>query len=438
MDTSLQSVAARLKPLLTPPHAVRGAKLYAASTLVAAIGRGLWLPFSLLYFHLVVGLPLPLVGSGLTAAGIFGLLIAPAAGSLVDRFGARLLFVISFAMLGGGSLVYLVAHSFLLFLVGAMLISGSYALSNPASTTFIADIFPLEDRDWWFGFNRSAMNLGLSIGVLLAGWVASIGGTASYTWLLLSSASGYLLTGALVLAIPVQRHVLNAVEHIEERVSYLTVLRDLPFLSFIVTQAILFLNYAVLEVALSPFLVDNLHAPAWEFSLLFTLNTIMVVVLQVPLMHVLTRFRRTRGIVAGGLSYAFSYLLFASVLLVPQVAQLPVLVVSMIIYTLAEMFLSPASSSLGLALAPERARGRYMAIFGLCGSLAFTLAPVTFTFLLTFNTTFFWIFLIVLMVLASLCVVLLERWLPVHTLRAAQKEIVVEESISTIENIFNE
>jgi hypothetical protein len=32
----------------------------------------------------------------------------------------------------------------------------------------------------------------------------------------------------------------------------------------------------VLEIALPPFLVENLHTPAWGFSLLFTLNSIMV------------------------------------------------------------------------------------------------------------------------------------------------------------------
>lgn len=422
MSASWQNVASRLKPLVTPPHNVRGANFYAASTLVAATGRGLWLPFSILYFPLVVGIPLPLVGAGLTGAGICGLLLTPIAGSLVDRFGARLLFIVSFAILGCGSLVYLIAQSFALFLVGAILISSSYAVSNPASTTFIADVFPPEDRDWWFGFNRSAMNLGLSVGVLLAGWVAGIGGTASYRWLLLVNALGYFLTGALVLAIPVKHSRSIVSEHVEERVSYLTVLRDLPFLGFIATQATLFLSYAVLEVALPPFLVTNLHAPAWGFSLLFTLNTIMVVVLQVPLMHLLARVRRTRGIAAGGFSYAFSYLLFASVALLPRVLWIPYLVICMIIYTLAEMFLSPPSSSLGLALAPERARGRYMAVFGLCGSLAFTLAPVLFTGLLTLNPYLFWFCLAGLTTAASLCVLLLERRLPPHALRAIPDE----------------
>jgi MFS family permease len=383
----------------------------------------------------VVGLPLPLVGAGLTGAGIVGLLLTPIAGSLVDQFGARPLFIASFVGVGLGSLVYLGAQSFLLFLVGAIVISSAYSLNMPAGTAYVAELFPPEDRDWWFGFDRSAMNLGLSVGVLLSGWVASVGGTSAYHWLLFVSALGYFVTGALVLAIPatsfraaVSKQVGTALQPVEKPLSYATVLRDRPFLGFIATQATLFLSFAVLEVAVPPFLVDNLHAPAWGFSLLFTLNTIMVVVLQVPLMHLLGTMRRTRGIVLGGLSYAFSYLLFAAVVGVPRLLLMPALVLTMVIYTLAEMFLSPTSYSLALALAPEQARGRYMALLSLGGSLAFTLAPVLFTFLLTLSASFFWLVLAGITTAAALGVLLLERRLPPHSLRASRQEPKSQES----------
>jgi MFS family permease len=428
INNTFHTAAARLKSWVFPPHSVPGSTLYAASTLAAAVGRGLWLPFSLLYFHLVVGLPLPLVGAGLTGAGIVGLLLTPVAGSLVDHFGARPLFIASFAGVGVGSLVYLGAHSFSLFLVGAIVISSAYSFNMPAGTAYVAELFPPEDRDWWFGFDRSAMNLGLSVGVLLSGWVASVGGTGAYHWLLLVSAFGYFVTGALVLAIPASPFRAAASKQVEKSLSYVTVLRDRPFLGFIVTQATLFLSFAVLEVALPPFLVENLHAPAWGFSLLFTLNTIMVVVLQVPLMHLLGRMRRTRGIVLGGLSYAFSYLLFGAIVGVSRALLMPALVLTMIIYTLAEMFLSPTSYGLALALAPERARGRYMALLSLGGSLAFTVAPALFTFLLTLSSLFFWLMLAGITTAAALGVLLLERWLPPDTLRASPQEPEAQES----------
>jgi MFS family permease len=319
--------------------------------------------------------------------------------------------------------VYLGAHSFSQFLVGSIVISSAYSFNMPAGTAYVAELFPPEDRDWWFGFDRSAMNLGLSVGVLLSGWVASAGGTGAYQWLLLVSALGYFLTGALILAIPSSPFRSAASKQSDEPLSYATVLRDRPFLGFTVTQATLFLSFAVLEIALPPFLVEDLHAPAWGFSLLFTLNTIMVVVLQVPLMHLLGRMRRTRGIVVGGLAYAFSYLLFAAVILLPQSLLMPALVITLIVYTLAELALSPTSYGLALALAPEQARGRYMALFSLGGSLAFTVAPALFTFFLTLSPLFFWLVLAGMTTAAALGVLVVERWLPSHTLRSARQEL---------------
>lgn len=413
----------RLNSLFIPPHRAPGSVLYALSTLLGALGRGLWLPFSLLYFHYVIGFPLPLVGVGLTLAGFWGMAITPLTGSLVDRFGARLLYILGFLLMGAGTLGYLMAHTFPIFLVAAMITQSAWACIGPAGSAYIAELFPKEDHDWWFGFNRSSMNLGLSVGVLLAGGIASIGGRASYQWLLIGSSLGYIVTGLLIFTIPARRGaVTRRTSERGERISYLTVLRDLPFLGFVVTQAILFLSYTILEVAIPPFLVGNVHAPTWSFSLLFTLNTIMVVVFQVPLMKVLNRFRRAQGIAAGGFTYALSYLLFAVAALLPGVALVPFLVVSMVIYTLGELFLSPPSYALGLALAPERARGRYMAVFGLGGQLAFTLAPVFFTSALTFNIYVFWIGFAVLTAATAGAVLLLERRLPAHTQRATSEE----------------
>jgi MFS family permease len=106
---------------------------------------------------------------------------------------------------------------------------------------------------------------------------------------------------------------------------------------------------------------------------------------------------------------------------------MPALVLTMIIYTLAEMCLSPTSYGLALALAPERARGRYMALLSLGGSLAFTLAPVLFTFLLTLSSSVFWLILAAITTTAALGVLLLEHRLPLHALHVSRQEPDPEE-----------
>jgi MFS family permease len=70
------------------PH-IRGAGSFVVATLIDTLGTGLFLPFSLLYFHRVIGLPLSTVGVALSLAAIITVPMVPLSGMLVDRFGAK-------------------------------------------------------------------------------------------------------------------------------------------------------------------------------------------------------------------------------------------------------------------------------------------------------------------------------------------------------------
>src|SRR3712207_3945861 len=59
-----------------------GRGTFLAVLLVDSLGTGLFAPFSLLYFHDGVGLPLATVGLTLSAAAAFALPVAPLAGAL--------------------------------------------------------------------------------------------------------------------------------------------------------------------------------------------------------------------------------------------------------------------------------------------------------------------------------------------------------------------
>jgi len=70
--------------------------------LVDTLGTGLFAPFSLLYFHVVAGLPLPAVGLALSIAAAT-LPVAPLTGSLVNRFGAWKVVIRAQLLQGAGS-----------------------------------------------------------------------------------------------------------------------------------------------------------------------------------------------------------------------------------------------------------------------------------------------------------------------------------------------
>jgi MFS family permease len=423
----------RLHSFFSPPHPVPRASLYAGSVFIASLGRGLWVPFALIYFHSVVGLPLPLIGLGLTIGGLWGMAFTPLAGILVDRFGPRVLLVVAQLVAGSCMLAFLLVHSFPLFLLVELVLATGLAMEDPAFNALVAELFLEEDRDWWFGFNRSASNLGIGLGGLLAGAAVSLGGTAIYHVLLITNAISTISAGLLLLGLtlPVRHHRPHVQEAHRERqpAGYRAVLRDRPFLGFIIIQAILCLCYMVLEIALPPYVLNNLHAPAWGFSMLYTINTAMVVVLQVPLMHLLMKHRRTRGINLAGLVFAFSFLLFLAALIIPRWLLVPYLVMVMVIYTLGELLLSPSQVSLSMALAPENLRGRYMAISGLTYGLSSTLAPVLFTSLLTLGPAALWLPMTALIAGTACLILVVERHLPASALRALPQEQTIQSAI---------
>lgn len=425
----------RLRLFFSPPHTVPRSPLYASSVFISSLGRGLWVPFALLYFHLIAGLPLPLIGLGLTIGGLWGMAFTPLAGVLVDRLGARRLLVGAQIASGVCMLAFLFVHSFILFLVVEMLLATAQSAQDPAFSSLVAELFPPEDRDWWFGFNRAASNLGIGLGGLLAGAAVSLGGTAIYHGLLASNALSTIIAGLLLLGLilPARQAQpqLHKTSGKRERGGYGAVLRDRPFMGFVLIQAVLCLSYMVLEIVLPPYVLSNLSAPAWGFSMLYTLNTFMVVVVQMPLMRLLMKHKRTRGIGAGGLVFAFSFVLFLVALIVPHALMVPYLIVVMVIYTFGELLLSPSQVGLSMALAPEELRGRYMAVSGLGYGLSGALAPVLFTSLLTLGPLFLWLPLTALIGGAACLTFALERHLPADALQALPQEveIMVQEEV---------
>jgi MFS family permease len=96
---------------------------YFAMILMNAIGWGLFTPFSVLYFHQVVGLSLPLVGLGLSIAAGVGLVATPLGGPLIDRFGARPVAIVTNLLSAAGFAAYLSVHSFAGFLTVALFLA---------------------------------------------------------------------------------------------------------------------------------------------------------------------------------------------------------------------------------------------------------------------------------------------------------------------------
>ena len=104
------------------------ARPFALALAIDGFGSGLFLPFSLLYFHYAGGLSLTQAGLGLSVAMLVAVPMPLLAGVLVDRAGPKRIMLLSNAARAAGFLGYLLVHDLGALIAVALLV----AVSDPA------------------------------------------------------------------------------------------------------------------------------------------------------------------------------------------------------------------------------------------------------------------------------------------------------------------
>ena len=139
------------------------ARPFALAMIIDAVGSGLFLPFSLLYFHQAGGLSLTEAGLGLTVAMLIAVPAPLTAGALVDRVGPKTVAVATNATRVVGFLGYLFVHDLATLIAVALLVSVSDRLFWVAQPTLIGEFAASGSRDRWFGLTVALRAAGLGL-----------------------------------------------------------------------------------------------------------------------------------------------------------------------------------------------------------------------------------------------------------------------------------
>lgn len=117
------------------------------------------------------------------------------------------------------------------------------------------------------------------------------------------------------------------------------------------------------------FLVRYLRLPESFYGTVFTLNTLMIVALEVPLNNVMAQWPHRRTLTLGALLYAIGFGSFA-------LARGPAgIFAGVAVWTFGEMTLMPGSAAYAAEIAPVGRRGEYMGLYTMSFSLGFSLGP---------------------------------------------------------------
>ncbi|OXS32355.1 MFS transporter [Streptomyces sp. XY006] len=407
-----------------------GGRRLAVAALVQSLGIGLFMASSMAYFTRQVDLTANQVASGLALAGIVALGISLLGGVLADRYGARRVLAAVYTGRGLCCAAYLFVTGFWQFMVVTLCAVACDRAGPPVLQALVAVAVPeRQERTRLLAVVNVVRNCGLGAGALAAG-VALAGDTqAAYRITLVAIGLAFLGGAVLVLRVPELAAPVPAARKDEtgkdetgkdetgkdetgadETGGDVTgrkragnrVLPDGRYLTLTALNFLLFFFDTMLLVAMPVWILEHTDAPRVTVSVLFALNTALVVVLQIPVSRLATGQRRTtRMLTWTGAVLGVSSLCFAasgSVAGGPAVAWLATAVV---LLTLAEVIANAAVWDLSIALAPPEQRGRYLSVFNLSVAGQRVLGPVMVTGLLLGAGTLGWVVAAAVLVVAG-------------------------------------
>jgi MFS family permease len=115
-----------------------------------------------------------------------------------------------------------------------------------------------------------------------------------------------------------------------------------------------------------------------------SLNGVIVVFLELPVIAWAQRHERLRMVALGQLLIGLA---FASLLAADTI---PLLVLMVVVWTLGEICGSSAANAIAADRAPEHARGRYQSALGSAWSLAFMVGPIAGTLVYAWDPAVLW------------------------------------------------
>ncbi|WP_280524976.1 MFS transporter [Streptomyces inhibens] len=344
-------------------------RVIAASNFVYTVGSGLYLTAGVLYFTQAVHLPASQVGLGLGIAGVVSLAVGIAVGHLADRHGARGVYATTLVVQALATAGFVLADSFWPFVLAVCTATGARAAGLAARSPLIRHYGG--DRPQQFrAYLRAVTNIGISLGALLAGWAVQVGTLPAYQLLVIGNAIAFAASAAVLVFLPpvTPGPPVGGPRWIA--------LRDRPYLLITALDGIMAIQFKVLTVAIPLWLVEATTAPRWLVSGTMLVNTVIVIALQV---------RASRNIgspAAGGGAYRRSgvaFLVSCSLISlsagIPTWAAVTLLMTAVLIHTVGELWHSAGGFEVSFALAPERATGQYLGVFGLGAGLADAVGP---------------------------------------------------------------
>ena len=338
------------------------------------------LPFLGVYMTDHLKFSLENTGIVLSFYGIGSVLGSWLGGFLTDKFGEY--YIQSWSLFLSAP-IFIIMPFFSSVEMMALLIFLQSAISDtfrPANSVAITKYARPENLTKAFSLNRMAINLGFSIGPALGGILSGI----SYNFLFIVNGIGAVTAGIIYVIFFRRRNKifrekkkLEPTKTIEKKVTK-SPYKDYPFLLYSFLCAVFAVCFFQFFNTIPLFYKDVAKLDQSTIGFILGYSGFIIVLLEMPLVSLAERVLKipqilSIGIIMSGVSYLL--LLFGS--------NIPLLLLSMSILSIAEIWVLPFMSTVTALRAERGNKGAYMGLNGIAFSFSFIFTPFLGTYVVS-------------------------------------------------------
>ncbi len=326
------------------------------------------LPFLMLYLTQHLGYSPAQASVALSVYGVGALASGPLSGLLCDRLGSLRVMKVSLFFSGLLLLPFPWVRSYGAILALVLAWAVITEAFRPANLASLSDFALPEQRRAAFALNRLSINLGMSVGPAAGGLLAAV----SFPALFMVNGTTTLLSAAvLAVALRASRAGLQTApaEASGSSGGGVRAFANFRFLYFLAAFFPAALVFFQLMSTMPLFLVSGLGLSESAFGFLLTINTGIIIFVEVPLNSAMARWRHGRTLALGAalVGMGFGAMAFAR--------DFWTMAATVVVWTFGEMILLPSSAAFVADLAPVGRRGEYMGLYQGTFSLALISGP---------------------------------------------------------------
>ena len=306
----------------------------------------------------------------ITLFGVGSILGSATGGKLTDMIGFRPVQILSSIIGGILFMLFSTITNFTSLCILAVVISFFSEAFRPANFTAVAHYATAGTITRSYSLNRLAVNIGWSVGISLAGIIASF----NYKLLFIVEGGVSIIVGLLILSFLPQ--VKGFIKKAKENALNMVIMKpwkDIFYVKFILLTTI-FITCAFLMFRVVPvFFKEQWHIDEFAIGIIIGINGAVIALFEMIMINKIEAKRPPIFfIIVGAIFFAVSYLMLSA----PIGFHLVGAVLVIVIFTGGEMFSLPFINTIVISRSNEHNRGLYAAGYTLSWSCAQVIGPL--------------------------------------------------------------